>query len=94
MEEALEINPFEAHYSLTFLHFPTGNDFNMLAVDERDLDVVRMLNKGSKIYTESSRWSRFLGNVYRAEGDLKMQKNIKSRWILSLILKLDHSNYT
>tara|TARA_B100000963_G_scaffold315002_1_gene293847 strand:- start:2352 stop:3932 length:1581 start_codon:yes stop_codon:yes gene_type:complete len=73
-QEALEVNPksFEAHVSLAFLHFPTGNDFNMLAVGERDLDVAKdYLNKGSKIYPESSRWSRFLGNVYRAEGDFE-----------------------
>ena len=73
-EEALLINPksFEAHVSLAFLHFPTGNDFNMLATDERDLDVAKdYLNKGSKIYPKSSRWSRFLGNVYRGEGDFE-----------------------
>ena len=70
-EEALEINPksFEAHVNLAFLHFPTGNDFNMLALDERDLKVAaEYLNEGSKIYPNSSRWSRFLGNIYRAEG--------------------------
>jgi len=73
-EEALEVNPksFEAHVSLAFLHFPTGNNFNMLAVNERDLEVAKdYLNRGSKIYPESSRWSRFLGNVYRAEGDFE-----------------------
>ncbi len=73
-EEAIEVNPksFEAHVSLAFLHFPTGNDFNMLSVDERDLEVAKdFLNKGSKIYPKSSRWSRFLGNVYRAEGDFE-----------------------
>ena len=73
-EEALAINPksFEAHVSLAFLHFPTGNDFNMLAADERDLELAKdYLNKGSKIYPKSSRWSRFLGNVYRNEGDFE-----------------------
>lgn len=73
-EEALVINPksFEAHVNLAFLHFPTGNNFNMLASDERDLNVAKdYLNKGSKIYPKSSRWSRFLGNVYRAEGDFE-----------------------
>tara|TARA_B100000767_G_scaffold212233_1_gene199438 strand:+ start:6208 stop:7782 length:1575 start_codon:yes stop_codon:yes gene_type:complete len=70
-EEALVINPksFAAHVSLAFLHVPTGNT-NMLAVDERDLDVAKdYLIKGSKMYPKSSRWSRYLGNVYRAEGD-------------------------
>ena len=77
-EEALEVNPqsFEAHVNLAFLHFPTGNNFNMLAVDERDLEVAKdYLNRGSKIYPESSRWSRFLGNVYRAEGDFEKAEN-------------------
>ena len=71
-EEALQINPksFEAYVNLAFLHFPTDNGFNMLASDERDLKVATdFLNKGSKIHPNSSRWSRFLGNVYRAEGD-------------------------
>ena len=70
-EEALEINPksFEAHVNLAFLHFPTDNSFTMLASGERDLKIAAdFLNKGSKIHPESSRWSRFLGNVYRAEG--------------------------
>ena len=69
--EALVINPmsFEAHVNLAFLHFPTDNNFNMLASDERDLEIATdFLNKGSKIHPNSSRWSRFLGNVYRAEG--------------------------
>lgn len=77
-QEALVVNPksFEAHYSLAFLHFPTGNDFNMLAVNERDLNIAKdFLNKGSKMYPESSRWSRFLGNVYRAEGDFEKAEN-------------------
>ena len=73
-EEALEINPksFEAYVNLAFLHFPTGNNFTMLANDERDLDVAKdFLSRGSKIYPKSSRWSRFLGNVYRAEGNFE-----------------------
>jgi len=72
-EEALVINPksFAAHVSLAFLHVPTGNT-NMLAVNERDLNVAKdFLTKGSNIYPKSSRWSRFLGNVYRAEGDFE-----------------------
>ena len=70
--EALEINPnsFAAHVNLAFLHFPTGNDFFMLAEDERDLKKAEeLLVKGSKIHPESSRWSRFLGNVYRAQSE-------------------------
>ena len=58
-EEALEINPksFEAYVNLAFLHFPTGNNFTMLANDERDLNVAKdFLSKGSKIYPKSSRW--------------------------------------
>lgn len=71
-EEALNINPkaFEAIANLAFLHFPTGNDFNMLAEDERDLNEAEaMLKKGEQLYPNSSRWPRFLGNVYRAQSD-------------------------
>ena len=72
-EEALEINPkaFGAFINLAFLHFPVDNTFVMLAAEERDLNVaIDYLTKGSEIYPESSRWPRFLGNVYRAQGDL------------------------
>jgi cation diffusion facilitator CzcD-associated flavoprotein CzcO len=51
-EEALEINPnsFEAYVNLAFLHFPTGNNFNMLATDERNLDKAEtLLNNAKKI---------------------------------------------
>lgn len=71
-KEALEINPrsFAAHVSLAFLHFPTSNNFFMLAEEKRDLKKAEgLLIKGSKFHPESSRWSRFLGNVYRAQGD-------------------------
>ena len=71
-KEALDINPrsFAAHVSLAFLHFPTSNNFFMLAEEKRDLKKAEeLLIKGSKIHPESSRWSRFLGNVYRAQGD-------------------------
>ena len=70
--EALEINPnsFAAHVNLAFLHFPTSNNFFMLAEDERDLKKAEeLLVKGSEIHPESSRWSRFLGNVYRAQNE-------------------------
>jgi len=73
-KEALEINPnsFEGLVNRAFLHFPTGNNFIMLASDERDLNIaIDLLNRGSKLYPESSRWSRFLGNVYRAQGDFE-----------------------
>jgi len=69
-KEALEINPnsFEAYVNLAFLHFPTGNNFNMLATDERNLDKAEtLLNNAKKILPQSSRPSRFLGNVYRAQ---------------------------
>lgn len=70
--EALEINPnsFAAYVNLAFLHFPTGTGFFMLAEDERDLKKAEeLLKKGSKIHPKSSRWSRFLGNVYRAQSE-------------------------
>lgn len=70
--EALEINPnsFAAYVNLAFLHFPTGTGFFMLAEDERDLKKAEeLLKKGSKIHPRSSRWSRFLGNVYRAQSE-------------------------
>jgi tetratricopeptide (TPR) repeat protein len=71
-EEALVINPnsFEAYVNLAFLHFPTGNNFNMLATDERNLEKAEtLLNKAKDILPESSRPPRFLGNVYRAQGE-------------------------
>lgn len=73
-EEALEINPksFKAYVNLAFLHFPTSANFFMLEESERDLNKAEeLLQKGAKIYPESSRWSRFLGNVYRAKGDFE-----------------------
>ena len=73
-EEALEINPnsFEAYVNLAFLHFPTGNNFSMLASDERDLTKAEtLLNKAKKILPQSSRPSRFLGNVYRAQSEFE-----------------------
>lgn len=72
-EEALEINPksFQAYVNLAFLHFPTG-DFSMLAEDERDIEKAEnLLKKGSEIYPESSRWPRFLGNIYRGKGEFE-----------------------
>ena len=72
-EEALEINPkaFGPYLKLAFLHFPVSANDVMLAAEERDLNVaIDYLTKGSEIYPESSRWPRFLGNVYRAQGDL------------------------
>tara|TARA_B100000780_G_scaffold147316_2_gene102949 strand:- start:1227 stop:2798 length:1572 start_codon:yes stop_codon:yes gene_type:complete len=71
-KEALDIYPssFEAYVNLAFLHFPTGNNFNMLATDERDLEKAeKLLNKAKEILPESSRPSRFLGNVYRAQSE-------------------------
>ena len=71
-EEALEINPnsFEANVNLAFLHFPTGVNFTMLASDDRDLKKAEtLLNNAKKILPESSRPSRFLGNVYRAQSE-------------------------
>ena len=72
-EEALEINPkaFGPYLKLAFLHFPVSANDVMLAAEERDLNVaIDYLTRGAKIYPESSRWPRFLGNVYRAQGDL------------------------
>ena len=71
-EEALLVNPnsFEAYVNLAFLHFPTGNDFYMLATDERDLKKAEtLLNEAKKLLPESSRPPRFLGNIYRAQGE-------------------------
>ena len=73
-EEALEINPnsFEANVNLAFLHFPTGVNFTMLASDDRDLKKAEtLLNNAKKILPESSRPSRFLGNVYRAQSEFE-----------------------
>ena len=72
-EEALEINPksFSAHLNLAKLHFPVIASFQMLAINERDLVVAtKYLTDGEKLYPESSRWSRYLGNVYRSQGKL------------------------
>ncbi len=53
------------------LHFPVIASFQMLAIDERDLGVAtKYLTDGEKSYPQSSRWSRYLGNVYRSQGKL------------------------
>ena len=70
--EAIEINPdsFFAYFQLAALHFPTGSGFTMLAPEQRDLDKgISYLEKGAKILPESSRPSRFLGNIYRGKGE-------------------------
>lgn len=76
-EEALEINPnsFAALLNLAKLHFPVIASFKMLAIDERNLDVAaEYLNQGAKLYPQSSRWPRYLGNVYRSQGKLQESK--------------------
>ena len=70
--EAIEINPdsFFAYFQLAALHFPTGSGFTILAPEQRDLDKgISYLEKGTKILPESSRPSRFLGNIYRGKGE-------------------------
>ena len=77
-EEALEINPksFSAHLNLAKLHFPVIASFQMLAIDQRDLGVAtKYLTDGEKLYPESSRWSRYLGNVYRSQGKLNESRD-------------------
>ena len=72
-KEALEINPksFSAHLNLAKLHFPVIASFQMLAIDERDLGIAtKYLTDGEKLYPKSSRWSRYVGNVYRSHGKL------------------------
>ena len=77
-EEALEINlkSFSAHLNLAKLHFPVIASFQMLAIDQRDLGVAtKYLTDGEKLYPESSRWSRYLGNVYRSQGKLNESRD-------------------
>ena len=76
-EEALEINPnsFAAILNLAKLHFPVIASFKMLELEERDLDIAtKYLNDGEKLYPNSSRWTRYLGNVYRSQGKLNESK--------------------
>ena len=76
-EEALEINPnsFSAILNLAKLHFPVIASFKMLELEERDLDIAtKYLNDGEKLYPNSSRWTRYLGNVYRSQGKLNESK--------------------
>ena len=71
--EAKELNPnsFETHIRLATLHFPVGDGFVMLSVDDRDLDKAKMyLQQAQKILPNSPTPSRFLGNIYRDTGDL------------------------
>ncbi len=73
-EEALEINPnaFGAIMQLSALHYPTGINFTMLVEEERDLDKAeKLLLRAQEILPNSSRPSRFLGNVYRAKNDFE-----------------------
>jgi len=73
-EEALEINPdaFGSIMNLSALHYPTGINFQMLIENERDLDKAeKLLIRAQKILPNSSRPSRFLGNVYRAKNDFE-----------------------
>ena len=76
-EEALEINPqsFSAILNLAKLHFPVIASFKMLSIDDRDPKIAEnYLNQGLKLYPESSRWTRYLGNLYRSQGKLKESK--------------------
>lgn len=74
-EEALEINPrsFSAYVNLSLLHFQYIDGFTLLAPADRDLEkAISLLQKGKKEYPDSSRWARFLGNIYRSQA--KMDK--------------------
>jgi hypothetical protein len=74
-EEAIKINPksFDGYVKLALLHFQFIDGFTMLAADDRDLDKAEtLLLTGKKNYPNSSRWARFLGNIYRAQA--KMDK--------------------
>lgn len=73
-EEALEINPnaFGAIMQLSALHYPTGINFTMLVEEERDLDKAeKLLLRAQEILPNSSRPSRMLGNVFRANNDFE-----------------------
>ena len=74
-EEAIEINPksFSGYVNLSLLHFQYIDGFTLLAPAERDLNKAEsLLLKGKKEYPNSSRWARFLGNIYRSQA--KMDK--------------------
>jgi hypothetical protein len=74
-EEALEINPksFSAYVNLSLLHFQYIDGFTLLAPADRDLEkAISLLQKGKKEHPNSSRWARFLGNIYRSQA--KMDK--------------------
>ena len=72
-EEALEINPrsFSGYVNLSLLHFQYIDGFTLLAPAERDLNkAITLLLKGKKEYPNSSRWARFLGNIYRSQAKM------------------------
>lgn len=73
-EKAAELNPnsFNAYYSLSTLHYPTGFEATMLPREERDLDEAKkLLEKCAEILPDSYVPFRFLGNVYRAQSDFE-----------------------
>ena len=74
LSELLELHPqsFYGHLRLSWLHFPTSEGNYLLPPDQIDLSKAeKLLEKAQNILPDSSVPTRFLGNVYRAKGDLK-----------------------
>ena len=72
-KEAIAINPksFNAHINLAFLHVPTGGT-NLLPEKDRNLEIgEKYLIDAQKILPNAYHPSRFLGNIYRAQGDFE-----------------------
>ena len=71
--EAAKINPesFYAYTRRAMLHFPVGAFFVNLPVEDRNLDEAKgLLDVAQDILPASPIPNRFLGNIYRNEGDL------------------------
>ena len=71
---ALELNPnsYMSALALGLLNVTVGTDYMPLPEDRRDLEQGKeWLKLASKIRPDASATPRFLGNIYRAEGDLE-----------------------
>jgi tetratricopeptide (TPR) repeat protein len=71
--EAEEINPnsFFSYVRRAMLHFPVGENFVNLAVEDRDLEKAKqLLEAAQEILPNSPMPKRFLGNIYRNMGEL------------------------
>jgi tetratricopeptide (TPR) repeat protein len=70
----LELNPnsYMSALALGLLNVTVGTDYMPLPEDRRDLEQGKeWLKLASKIRPDASATPRFLGNIYRAEGDLE-----------------------